>query len=117
MADDSVTQQFAEAVGDTLASQMREQEASEAQLRAAQEEQNAQIGTARNALMDAFLNKHKQKGPQYPPEIIEIANVLLAQPRLIEPTQIFLRTVVAKINAAVNDIVAEATGQEPEPPA
>jgi hypothetical protein len=116
MENDSVTKEFAEAVGETLAGQMREQEASEAQLRAVQDEQNAQISTVRNALMDAFLNKHKNKGPQYPAEVVEIANVLMAQPRLIQPTQMFLQSIVAKINAAVNEVVSDALGQPPEPP-
>lgn len=100
--------EFAVAAGEALAGQMEEQKAMDASFRQNMEDSYAQVGEAKEALMAGFLNKNK--GPEYPPEVLEIANALIAQPRLIQPTQVFLAQMVERINQAVNDIVAEALG-------
>lgn len=107
---------LAAALGEQLASQMQEQEAIDADFRQKQNEAYAGVNAVRDSLVDAFLNKHKPKGPQYPPEIIEIANALLSQPRLIAPTQQFLRNLVARINAAVDAAVNESLGTSTNDP-
>lgn len=97
----------AAALGETLAAQMKEQEKLEAQFREQQEQTMAQVKSARDEILQAFLRRKEQGVAEYPPQIIEIANALMAQPRLIQPVQQFIATLVAKINNAVNEVIAE----------
>ena len=106
---------LANAVGAQLADQMNQQKAADEAMRAEIEEQHAKMRSAQDALMAGFLGK--QQGPQYPQAVLEIANALVAQPRLIQPVQLFLQKLVGKINDAVNAAVAEALGQTTEPEA
>lgn len=105
-----VDPEFAAKLGEELASQMDEQRAAEASTRKAMEDAQNQFAEAREALMAGFIGKREQ--PQIPQPIQEIVALLQQQPRLIEPTQRFLATAVARINTAVNGIFEDLLRQE-----
>lgn len=112
MAVDDTKNGMAEALGEALANQLEEQQKYDAEFRAHTESTREQAKQVQDALFDS-LHK-KRSGPEYPKEVIEIANALMAQPRLIPPMQAFLKTLATKINDAVNQAVNEALGHSQE---
>lgn len=106
---------FARFVGEQLAGQLDAQEQQEAATRAYQEQAGARINEAQQALLDSFLNKAKRGQQQpLPAEVLQIVQVLLAQPRLIEPTDRFLRRLAKEINDAVDQVINDILGADQE---
>jgi len=102
--------EMASMLGDAIASQMADQEKTEAKFREHQEQLNDQCEAIQQQIVEAYMKKRNAAEPQYPPQVIEIANALIAQPRLVRPVQMFLQRLIAEINQAVDEAVAEVLG-------
>ena len=87
-----------------IGEQLQEQGKADADFRA----QQAAVRNRSAGLYDDILSKMVRKPePQYAPEILDIANALRAQPRLIPAVQKFLTDLVARVNAAVDAALME----------
>lgn len=102
-----------EVLGKILAEQQEEQSAAEARIRAHQEQTMAQVTEAQSSMLQGFLSR--KQAPPVPTEVQEIVNALQAQPRLIPPVKAFLGKLVAAINKAIDEEIAEALGPEQPP--
>jgi hypothetical protein len=108
---DGMNPDLAKQVGETFSEQLDEQRKFDEQFRQQQEASNAQINEVKAAMMQGFAEKQNANRLQYPPEVIEIANTLVAQPLLLPPTQAFLRQMTEKLRMAINDVLEEYTPQ------
>lgn len=102
------------ALADALSGQLDEQKAADAAFRAQQEAAAQRLGSLQDEMLAKMLGKQRRPEQEYPAEILEIANALRAQPRLIPAVQAFLRKLVEKINAAVDTEIKAALGEVPK---
>lgn len=102
----------AAALGEMLHDQIREQDAMEQAFRKQQAKSLEQIEAVRDDLIAGYLKKRQASEQQFPPEVLQIAQVLVAQPRLIQPTAVFVQRLVARINEAVEDVISDLLKDE-----
>jgi hypothetical protein len=71
----------------------------------AEEHKNLQAKIQEQVFGSLAEHQNRKNQPKLPPEIQEIVNLLLAQPRLTPAVQVFLREKVAAINASLDQIL------------
>ena len=100
-----MSQETAAALGEMLHNQLQEQDAMEQAFRKQQEKSLEQIESVRDDLIAGYLKKRQAAEQQFPPEVLAIAQALVAQPRLIQPTAVFVQKLVERINTAVEEAI------------
>lgn len=95
-----------EAFADILRQQVSEQSSSDAAHNDLLRAQQAKTADAQSRLLERIMPSRKT--PEWPKEVLDIANALVAQPRLIPMVDAFLKKLVGAVNDAVEKALAEA---------
>lgn len=102
MADNEVNEMIAKAIAD----QVEQQNAAEEETRAQQVEASNQIADVRTALLKQ-LTQGKDPKVEIPVNIQQVVQILMSQPRFVEPTLQFLQQLVNRVNTAVDEILKD----------
>jgi len=95
-----------EILGQQFVDMQKQEEATRAELRTGQD----QAAALRSQVLQSITAKlSKGNTPALPKEVQEIAAALCQQPRLIAPVGAYLRSLVAAINAAVDQAISNST--------
>lgn len=95
---------------DAVAAQLEQQQEAEAETRKVQAGFNSDIEEARKQILKKFSDFGKKK--EYPLEIKQIADALMMQPVLIKPMQAYLQKLVAAIQKAINEAIANSANDQ-----
>jgi len=98
---------IADAMSDVLSRQIEEQTKADATFSAANDALAQKVSEAQQKLLEKLYGKNKPA--EYPPEVLNIANALIASPRLIPLVDAYLKKLVAAVNTAVDQALSEAS--------
>jgi hypothetical protein len=99
--------QINDMVAQALADQVNQQNVSEEETRAQHVEAQTQIADVRNSLLKKLIQGQSPK-VEIPVSIQQIVQILMAQPRFVDPTMLFLQNLVSRVNTAVDEILKDA---------
>ena len=111
----SDTEALKAAIAEMIADTLQQQEAGEQQFAKDQKEQSEALKAGQNAILQGILRKRQQG--QIPETVQPIIQKLMQFPALVDPTQKFLDTAIARIGAAVQKITEDLIPDtQPTPP-